>query len=412
MFLKTIFKNTTFQFVSRLITSSSSFLILLMVGALFGTQGYGSLTAIIAIVSLFYLIVDFGCNPFYLQEEETPYQFRSLLYSRLVVAVLIMILLFIFVLIIPFNQSLSQIYSSTERIGLLIFSFMLLANALLYSATALFQKKLSYQNLTRAQFIGSLCALVIAGICFVTKAPLLYFLFSLVVGGLISGIISVLSTKEKLIPITIEFSFTKDLVKKSLPYFLMLFINMLYFSVDTILLSVLMTKQAVGVYGLSYQVFEFLIAIPLFLSNSIYPILLSLQKNNRISTTHIVRYSLLYGGLSVGVGIVAWVAAPLVVYIKSDFNASILPLRILLLSLPFFFLTSFFQWILITYKQQLFLLWVYAGSLILNVMLNVIFIPQYSYVASAVITGVGELVVLLVLIGKIVERAKFSDNGN
>ncbi len=407
MFLSTIFKNTTFQFVSRLITSSSSFIILLMVGSLFGTLGYGSLTKIIAIVSLFYLVVDFGFNPFYLQEENTSLQFRTLLYSRLLIAGVITFSLVLFALFVPGN-----IFSLQERGGIVLFSMMLFANAIAYSSTALFQKRLSYQTLTIAQLSGSSIALVVAAVLFLVRAPLLFFLGAIVVGGLLSALLSLVATKEKIRPVHIQFVFTKTLIRKSLPYFLMLFINMLYFSIDTILLSFYTSTQSVGIYGLSYQVFEFLIALPLFLSNSIYPILLSLQKNNRMAKSYMLRYAGIYLGAAVVVMILAWILSPLVVLVRADFSASILPLRILLVSLPFFFLTSFLQWLLITKNHQMFLLWVYFGSLILNIVLNIVFIPQYSYVASAVITGIGEVLVFLVLAVKILRTPKFFDNGN
>jgi O-antigen/teichoic acid export membrane protein len=76
-----------------------------------------------------------------------------------------------------------------------------------------------------------------------------------------------------------------------------------------------------------------------------------------------------------------------------------LPFRILLLSLPFFFTTSFLQWTLITLGKQKYLMIVYFFSTLLNIVLNVIFIPQFSYVACATITVVSEGIVFAFLLG-------------
>jgi O-antigen/teichoic acid export membrane protein len=66
--------------------------------------------------------------------------------------------------------------------------------------------------------------------------------------------------------------------------------------------------------------------------------------------------------------------------------------------LPFFFTTSFMQWILIALGKQKYLMIVYLLSTILNIVLNIIFIPQYSYVACAIITLVSEALVFLFLL--------------
>jgi O-antigen/teichoic acid export membrane protein len=59
--------------------------------------------------------------------------------------------------------------------------------------------------------------------------------------------------------------------------------------------------------------------------------------------------------------------------------------------------TSLLQWSLITLGKQKFLLYIYLISAIINVALNLIFIPSFSYLASAVITGVTELLVMVIL---------------
>jgi O-antigen/teichoic acid export membrane protein len=46
-------------------------------------------------------------------------------------------------------------------------------------------------------------------------------------------------------------------------------------------------------------------------------------------------------------------------------------------------------------------MYVYLFSTVLNIVLNVIFIPQFSYLASATITLVSEALVFILLIGKV-----------
>jgi O-antigen/teichoic acid export membrane protein len=84
-----------------------------------------------------------------------------------------------------------------------------------------------------------------------------------------------------------------------------------------------------------------------------------------------------------------------------------IPFRILLLSLPFFFTTSFLQWVLITLEKQKYLMYVYLFSTLLNIVLNIIFIPQFSYLASATITLMSEALVFVFLIGEVLKTRIF-----
>ena len=162
----------------------------------------------------------------------------------------------------------------------------------------------------------------------------------------------------------------------------------------------------VGVYGLSYRFFEFLIAVPAFFSNSIYPILLDTKEENLFNT--LVKK---YFGVLLLSAIILMVAtlflSPLLPLIKHDYSLSVAPLKILSLSLPFFFVTSLLQWLFIIKNRIKTLIVIYASAMLLNIFLNIVFIPIYSYMASSVITVVSEaLVLFLMLISLGLQRAK------
>jgi len=165
----------------------------------------------------------------------------------------------------------------------------------------------------------------------------------------------------------------------------------------------------VGIYGLSYKFFDFLIALPLFLSNAIYPFLIKAKQDGKGFLSLTRNYFFVFFAASFIVMIPFWFISPLFILIKTDFANSIVPFRILLLSLPFFFTTSFLQWVLITLGKQKYLMYVYLFSTILNIVLNVIFIPQFSYLASATITLVSEALVFVLLIGKVVSVEKLPE---
>jgi O-antigen/teichoic acid export membrane protein len=180
----------------------------------------------------------------------------------------------------------------------------------------------------------------------------------------------------------------------------MLFFNLVYFRIDIIILSLFKSTIDVALYGYAYKYFEFLLAIPLFLSNAIYPLLLQTLKNLRKYYEISQKYLLIFFLFSIAIAIPAWIFAPFIAIVKKDFIPSVLVFKILLLSLPVFFLTNILQWILITRNKKAYLLKIYILAAIINMLLNLLFIPKYSYIASAIITGVSEALILILLFYK------------
>jgi O-antigen/teichoic acid export membrane protein len=92
------------------------------------------------------------------------------------------------------------------------------------------------------------------------------------------------------------------------------------------------------------------------------------------------------------------IIAPYLGLIKTDYIPSQVPLQILVLSFPIFFLTSALSWLLFVQKKEKTLVWVYGLSFIINAVANFAFIPYFGYLASSWITVFGEVLILLMLV--------------
>ncbi|HLL61372.1 MAG TPA: polysaccharide biosynthesis C-terminal domain-containing protein, partial [Candidatus Nitrosocosmicus sp.] len=63
-------------------------------------------------------------------------------------------------------------------------------------------------------------------------------------------------------------------------------------------------------------------------------------------------------------------------------------------------------WVIITENKEKWLPIVYLLSLFINVVLNIIYVPKFGYTASALITVLSELIVLVLLFGIMKTRKK------
>jgi O-antigen/teichoic acid export membrane protein len=299
-------------------------------------------------------------------------------------------------LILP--QGSTQGYTTLVRTGIILFTPSIVFQALTTTGNALFQKYLRYDLSTIAVIAGSLVSLVLVGV--ITSIPftsqsILYATSALLVGGAVTAGVALSLTRklERVVHSTLSPPRLWSLFYASIPLGLTLLFNLVYFRIDSIILTVTRSTAEVGVYGLAYKVFELPLILPTFFMNSLYPILLGqssgvFKKTIRTSAVILFFSSLVIAGA-------LWVCAPLVTVIKTDFFASISALRVLLLGLPFFFLSSLTMWILIAQKKQNILAGIYGVSMVVNICLNYFFIPTFGYMAAAWITVASEALVLL-----------------
>ncbi len=390
-----IFLNTLYQVIQKVLTASITLLITILTAQALGVTGYGQLVQITTTVGMLYLVVDFGMNAIALQDD--PHKnFGNLLVARILLALSSVGIIALLVVVLPFSDFFEIGFSPMVKTGMIIFSLTLIAQAVLLSATSIYQKELRYSALLLISLVGSSVTMAFIFYAFLTNISLLFVVGSFVVGSIVTALLSFIFIYKK-VNMKVDHLKVKLLFLKSLPLGLMLIFNLIYFRIDIFILSFLKSTADVGTYGLSYRFFDFLIALPLFLSNALYPMLLENQKNFRRNGKMVAAYTVCAMIIGVVLAIVLWFLAPLIILIKQDFVGAIASFRLLLFSLPFFFGTSLLQWGIIAEKKQKFLMWTYLFCAIFNVGLNIIFIPIGSYLASAMITGITECVVFVVL---------------
>ena len=393
-------KNTIYQIAARLATSFIGFLITIIIANKFGVIGFGDFTKVTSYVALFYLFIDLGLNAIFLQYEKP--NFKNLFYFRILISIVIFLALNLMAVFLPYNQVLNTGFSSSLRIGILIFSAGIFAQSIILSSSAIFQKSANYFYYMLGIVSGAVINLAFVLIFAFLNYSIYFILAGFATSSLLGSFILLKLTKQSIFPLAFDTRFAREIFIKSLPIGLMLVFNLIYFRADIFLLSLLSPTKDVGIYGLSYKFFDFLIALPLFLANAIYPFLIKARNDSLIFSGLLKKYFLIFLAASFIVALPFWFISPLFTLIKPDFTVAIIPFRILLTSLPFFFTTSLLQWALIAKGEQKYLMSVYFLSTIINIILNLIFIPRFSYLACAAITVFSEGLVFVFLINKII----------
>ncbi|MBI2017938.1 oligosaccharide flippase family protein [Candidatus Daviesbacteria bacterium] len=399
--LLTVFKQTSFQLLAKLVTSLSTFLILSIIARTYGQESLGIFTLSIAYLGLFMMVSDFGLNGHLLKQIQninaafgrTKFKmqneiFRKLLGTRIVWAIVLVVLSFV---LLPFLSFSGREFMILTMVG----SLSIISFAIFTSSNLIFQKNLRYDLSALSTIIGTVVYFLLVLAFSYQRSPLVFISFSSMAGWIIISFSSVLLVRKfvkGIVPI-FDFKYTLDLFAKTWPIGTTLFLNMIYFRIDSFLLAFYRNLSEVGIYNLAYQFFQTALVLPIFIMNAYYPILIKSYAGLKSAILILLGISFL------GI-ILTFIISPLLIGMLAGegFEGSILSLRILSLGFPGFFISALLMWILVAEGKYKLLLKFYTSTLILNLILNLIFIPQYSYVAASWVTVISEYFVLLLQI--------------
>ncbi len=393
-----IVQNTLAQVLAKAIGAAATFGITVVIAQRFGPSGYGDFIKITTYVAFFYLLVDFGINAVFLQKDSP---FGVLLGLRLIFSVILAGVAMGLLFLLP--QGTSQGYTPFVRMGIILFIPSIFFQSLTTTANALFQKHLRYDRATIGVAAGSLVALLsvwflAAGT--VQDKGIVFSVVALLAGSAVTAVVSLLLGQPFRIGDHISFDKQKlwSLFQASIPLGVTLVFNLVYFRIDSVFLTLTRETNEVGFYGLAYKIFELPLVFPTFFMNAVYPIMLRGMKGNDphgYMRRMLFRAFVLLCASSLFLLLVFWMAAPLLVFIRSEFVMSIPAVRVLSLGLPFFFLSSLTMWGLIALRKQVLLAALYGGIMVLTIFLDALLIPPYGYMAAAWITVASEGIILL-----------------
>lgn len=408
---KKIASNTFYQLISKLITMTITFGLSIYISIVYGSEGYGYFTLLQSLPAIFYIVADFGLNAISAREISKKSKniediFANILFLRLVIGILGVILCLILTFVLYDDPSL--------RFGLALGSLIIISQSLLMSTNMVFQIKLKYDLSSISNVIGYLFILVASLYLIGNSSDLAYVNFMYVLGGLISLIINLnlIYTRFVKVKFTFEKKIIKYLLIESWPLGLMFLFSQINFRADSILLSILSLPerfgtnlQAVGVYSFPYKIFEVILVIPTFMMNSTYPLLLekyqkSVEEFNDFFKKILSSFTKIGVLLTLLVIILVFLVENfnlISAYFNPEFVGSSQVLLSLSIGLVFFFISQPLAWLFVIKEKQKYLPLFYFVASVLNVSLNFYLIPIYGYFASAYLTWISELIILILL---------------
>ncbi len=388
-----VVKNTAFLAFGELLSRLLSLLLIVFIAKYLGDIGLGKYSFIFAFVGIFSIFSDFGANVYMTHKIS---QDQNLVKEYLGKIFVFKLILGAIASLIPVIAIILTKQSLEIKIGILLAGF----NMFIYYIAFPFRSVVNAFEMQKYHSLYLITERFIAislGIFVLYKGYGLLALISVLIISNISSFLILYKLVSKniirLYP-RLDLDFIKSFLKKSYPFWLTSVFMTVYFKIDTIMLSFLKDYSATGLYNASYRIIEALLFIPSVFISVLFPLMSRFYKNDKNLLNILYEkafYYLILLALPLGMGTMILADRIILFIYKQTFINSVFALKILIWALVLMFVNYLMGYLLNSIEKQMLFTYTAGIGVILNITLNLILIPLYSFTGAAIATVVTEL---------------------
>jgi O-antigen/teichoic acid export membrane protein len=394
-----IAKNTFLLTFGELISKAALFLLTVLIARYLGSAELGQYSFAMSFTVLFYVIMDLGLNKLALRDlPRDKSKLGEYLYNILAIKIVLSVIAFVSIFL---TINLTGQISEVKMLVYLAGAYIIISESIstLFRDVFVAFEHVEYEAVTT--IIEKTIILALGYLALVWDYGLFWIFIAFLIGGIIRTILGMIIILYKFRPtFTINPKLFWPLIKRAFPFCLTYLLATLYIKVDMTMLSLMQGDEAVGLYSAAVNIIFSLVLIPEVFMRAVFPNMSRFYVTNKEAFIKSCQLSLKYL-IIVSMPILAggiMVAKPLILFIyKQKFLGSVLSFQILLLFLFLYTIKWALNIALYSANLEKKVVWSYVIGLIVNVGLNLIFIPQYSYIAASWNTVIAEVVVVAVI---------------
>jgi len=394
-----VFANTVVQVIGKSITSLLGIISVGILTRYLGVENYGVYTLVFAYLSFFQSFSDLGLSLIGVREiAKDDGRTRDIMEAVFLIRMILALLSIL--LAIGLSFFLYPGGGRAElRTGIAIISLGTFFSVIGSAPVTYYQAKLKMIYATLSDVAGRVVALGLLLIVLWQRYSLATLFWTVAISYGVTAVSNMAFARGLFSRLPRPgLSLIKNLVRESAPLGLAMVINTIYFRVDSVILSLFRSDSEVGLYNLSYRILEILAVLFGYFTASAFPVISGDLQSDKVRFRLVVQktfnFILLISVPSV-VGIFL-LSKPIILILGGpDFSPARASLRILTFATGLIFLNSFPGLLIIAANRQKSALWINFTALAVNVILNLIFIPRYGFIAAAWVTLLSELVVMV-----------------
>ena len=397
--VKRIFKNTSILFTAQIVNYILAFFYTIYLARYLGVSDFGILTFGISFTTIMGVTADLGLSILAVREIARDKSISSSYTGNLIVIKLV--LSSITMGLIALFMNLFNYPTQTIQVVYLLGLWMVFTSftQLFYSVFQAYEK-MEYQSIGTILYSILLFSGVFYGILSNFSIQWFALIYLIVSGVVLFYTIFIYLARFPRPNLQVNWNFWKSKLTLALPLSIASIFSTIAFRVDTVLLSLFQGYVVVGLYTAPYKIIEVLLFIPSVYSAVIFPVLSRFHVSSKESFQLIYIKSIKYMiilGLPIAAGVTILSQDIILLLYQSAFSGSVVALQILIWTVPLLLLTTSFGIILISMNKQVLAIRLTFIYMIFNIGVNLVVIPQFSYLGAAVVTVLTELLNFVML---------------
>ncbi len=394
--VKLIAKNTTLILVSQISLLVMSFFTLIYMARYLGVGNFGILSLGLSMGGIFAVIVDLGLGTLMIREVAR----NKLMADKYIPNVTLMkVLLSFFTFgLVALIVNLIR-YPEIVSVVIYIITLSTIINTFSVILTSIFQanQKMTYVSISTILNGAAMLLGTLIGIYY--HFDLIYFASLYIISNILVFVFITLSYKLKFnFPeIKINWNLWVPTIKEAWPFAITSLSGMIYTYIDSILLSIIIGTVAVGWYSAAYRFMLMVLFIPSAMNTVIFPMMSKYFKSSnntiRMINEKYFKYMIIIG-IPLGFGTTLLANKIIILIYGVGYTQSIIALQILIWTMVFTFTGASFVQVLQSINKQLIITKISGICVIINIILNLILIPKFSYIGASIATVITEVILV------------------
>jgi O-antigen/teichoic acid export membrane protein len=294
-------------------------------------------------------------------------------------------------------------YTQTIVVGTVVGGLNLVILSVAYGMILLFEARLWLRDVAISNVLGQVAAFaLILGVAAAGIASLQWFVAATVLNAIVVLLWLVFTLRRGTgVRIRFERSQWWIWLKEAAPLALGAALDTIYFRIDIVMLSIMASASAAGIYNIGYKFSDLIGAVPIAVMTPALTLMVAAWPHDKPAFRRTFRHTyviLLVGAVGASAGFLVY-AEPLIraLYQKPEYVAGADAARLLVVGqgLHFFTLLAFTTLVAVK-RNRLYPVAMLLG-VVVNVGLNLLLIPEHSYMGSGWATVITEVLVLIAL---------------
>lgn len=396
------FKNTGWMFLGQFVSMFASFVATIIIARRLGPENYGQLSYAVSLISIFAILASFGIESILYRDlienrEKRYYYLGSAFVIRFITGLFTIILTLLFVKFFV-NDQISKILVLILSGTFILGAFKIVSNEFQAQVKS---KYLSISTVVIAVIIN-LCKIyvVLSGQGIIYLALIILFESILYAGFYLFFYKT--KIKEEITDWRFKTDIAKKLIKDSWPVMFMSAFALIYARIDQVLIKHLIDAYSVGIYSVAVTLSEIWGFIPTIIVVSLFPAILNgKQKSKELYYSRLKKLAFFLIFISLLISIIITILAPILIktIYGPEFIDAVKILKIYVWANISTFLTALIYNFLISENYKKIIIFMSLSPMIINLVLNIIWIPEYGNIGAAWATFVsyffGPLTLLL-----------------